>query len=107
MDTQPTLFDCSVQNRNDVYHSIEPKLGEKRAQVLIALMELGSGTDQEIADKLNWTINRVTGRRFELQDEDLVEQIGSEKGPFGYPRSIWKVNTLQLNYFLTQHSKEN
>lgn len=106
MTDQPTLFDSTIQNRNDVYHSIEPELGEKRAQVLIALMELGSATDQEIADKLKWTINRVTGRRFELQDQSLVEQIGSEKGPFGHPRSIWKVNTIQLNYLLTQQTKE-
>lgn len=106
MDAQPTLFDA-VQNRNNVYHSIEPSLGEKRAQVLTALLELGEATDQDIADKLHWTINRVTGRRFELQDLTLVEQVGSKKGPYGHPRSLWKVNQLNLNYFITQHSKEN
>ncbi len=106
MNTQPTLFDAA-QNRNEVYHTIEPFLSEKRTQVLIAIMELGEATDEEIAEKLHWTINRVTGRRHELQDLSLVEQVGTEKGPYGYPRSIWQVNKLQLNYFITQHQKEN
>lgn len=106
MTDQPTLFD-TIQNRNNVYHNIEPELGEKRSQVLIALMELGEATDQEISDKLNWTINRVTGRRFELQDADLVEQVRTIKGPYGHPRTVWKVNIIQLNYLITQQQKEN
>jgi transcription initiation factor IIE alpha subunit len=106
METQTTLFDAAL-NRNDVYHAIEPALSEKRAQVLIAIMELGEATDEQISDKLHWTINRVTGRRHELQDLSLVEQVRTEKGPYGYPRSVWKVNTNQLNYFILQHSKEN
>lgn len=106
MTGEPTLFD-TIQNRNDVYHAIEPGLGEKRARVLIALMELGEATDQEICEKLKWTINRVTGRRFELQDREFVEQVRTEKGPYGHPRTVWKVNMMQLNYFLSQQSKGN
>ncbi len=105
MNDQPTLFDA-VMNRNEVYHAIAPTLHEKRAQVLTALLELGEASDQEIADKLHWTINRVTGRRFELQDLELVEQVGTARGPYGHSRSIWKVNTINLTNYIKQHAKE-
>lgn len=103
---QTTLFDAA-QNRDEVYRSIQEHLSETRSQVLIALWELGSGTDNDIAMKLGWEINRVTGRRNELQDLKLVDNIGLEKGPYKHPRTVWKVNEIQINYYLSQKQKEN
>ena len=99
--SEPTLFDAT-QNRNNVYRQIQEHLSEIRAKVLIALFEIGNGTDNDIAEHLGWTINRVTGRRFELQQLKFVDAIGQEAGPYRCPRTIWKVNELQLNYFLSQ-----
>ena len=106
MDLQPTLFDAT-DNRDQVYRNIQQHLSDSRFQVLVALWELGSGSDNDIAAKLGWEINRVTGRRGELAEMLLVEQIGTEPGPYRYPRSIWKVNELQINYFITQQMKEH
>ncbi len=101
MSADPTLFDAT-QNRDAVFHSIQKHLSEARAKVLIALCELGTATDEDIKEKLDWEINRVTGRRGELCGLRLIEKAGEEKGPYRQPRTIWKVNEMQLNYFLTQ-----
>ena len=106
MIAQPTLFDAE-QNRDAVYHGIQQHLSEARARVLIALWEIGSGTDNDIADHLKWEINRVTGRRCELEEMKLIENVGLQQGPYKYPRTVWKVNEIQINYFLSQHKKEN
>ncbi len=44
-----------------------------RQQVFIAIRKLGICTDKQIAEKLNWPINRVTPRRNELVKSALVE----------------------------------
>jgi transcription initiation factor IIE alpha subunit len=106
MESQSTLFDASG-NRDEVFREIQKHLSESRFQVLTALWQLESGTDNEIAEKLGWEINRVTGRRNELLELKLIDNIGQEPGPYRYPRTIWKVNELQVNYFLTQYKKEN
>jgi hypothetical protein len=102
---QTTLFDAA-QNRDAVYFSIQNHLSGARAQVLIALWEIGRGTDNDIARKLNWEINRVTGRRNELETMHLIRNVGQLQGPYKYPRTIWEVDELQVNYFLSQQSKE-
>lgn len=104
MSAAPTLFDAT-ENRDAVYRKIQEHLSEARAKVLIALWEIGRGTDNDIADHLSWPINRVTGRRHELCELALVMKAGEENGPFGDPRTVWTVNKLHVNYFLTQHKE--
>lgn len=53
-----------------------PTIGERRAQVLSALRELGEATNSELAVHLNWTINRITGRTHELVEMKKVIDVG-------------------------------
>lgn len=103
-NTGITLFDAA-DNRDAVYRDIQQHLSAARAKVLIALWELGSGTDNDIAEKLSWSINRVTGRRHELCKMALVIKAGEQRGPYNERRTVWKVNEIQINYFLTQQQE--
>lgn len=101
MKNDLTLFDATA-NRDTVYRQVQDTLPASRAKVLIALLELGTATDQQIKEKLRTEINLITGRRRELCQLGLVENVGEEKGPYRFPRTVWKVNMMQLNYFITQ-----
>ena len=50
-----------------------------RQQVFLTVRKLGVCTDKMISEKLGWPINRVTPRRGELVDNQLVES--AYKGP--------------------------
>ena len=43
-----------------------------RQQVFIAIRKLQPCTDKQISEYLNWPINRVTPRRGELTEDELV-----------------------------------
>ena len=50
---------------------------KRHTQVLRVLkMDLGQATNRMIAKKLDWDINRVTGRVSELREKGLVEHAG-------------------------------
>jgi len=52
-------------------------ISKRQAQVLTVLkMDLGQATNRMIAKKLDWDINRVTGRVSELRNKGLVEHAG-------------------------------
>ena len=52
-------------------------ISKRHAQVLKVLkMDLGQATNRMIAKKLDWDINRVTGRVSELREKGLVENAG-------------------------------
>ena len=71
--------DTSIES----YHKIE-NLGDKQQKVLLAIQDLGRCTDRQIATRLGWEINRVTGRRNEL-----------DKG--GYIRAFEKTHDAETN----------
>ena len=53
-------------------------INKRHTQVLTVLkMELGQATNRMIAKKLDWDINRVTGRVSELREKGLVEHAGN------------------------------
>jgi hypothetical protein len=52
------------------------ELGDKQQKVLDAIRDLGAPTNAEIARHLDWPINRVTGRTFELRQYGLVAENG-------------------------------
>ena len=52
-------------------------ISRRQAQVLTVLkLELGQATNRMIAKKLDWDINRVTGRVSELREKGLVTHAG-------------------------------
>ncbi len=52
-------------------------ISKRQAQVLKVLhLDLGQATNRMIAKKLDWDINRVTGRISELRDKGLVTHAG-------------------------------
>ena len=52
-------------------------ISKRQAQVLKVLYtELGQATNRMIAKKLDWDINRVTGRVSELRQKGLIEHAG-------------------------------
>lgn len=65
-------------------------INPSQQQVLEAIARLGACTDQEVAEKLNWPINRVTPRRHELMRANLVEHAGKTRNPIGRTVNIWK-----------------
>jgi DNA-binding MarR family transcriptional regulator len=55
----------------------EGTISKRQAQVLKVLhVELGQATNRMIARKLDWDINRVTGRVSELREKGLIEHAG-------------------------------
>lgn len=59
------------------------KLGDKQQQVFDAIGELGVASDDDIAQYLGWTINRVNPRRGELRDYGYIGASGRKMGRFG------------------------
>lgn len=55
------------------YKEVEPKLGHRQRAVLEALETLGTANNKEIAQYLDWEINRVTGRVNELRTLKKIE----------------------------------
>lgn len=51
-------------------------ISKRQAQVLVALKDLAQATNRMIAKKLDWDINRVTGRVSELREKGLVTHAG-------------------------------
>ena len=70
------------QKSNNSYKQLfdEGVISKRQAQVLKVLhQELGQATNRMIARKLDWDINRVTGRISELREKGLVEHAGDYK----------------------------
>jgi len=69
------------ENSIEAYYSL--KLTRRQNEVVQALRILGQATDQEIADYLNYQINRVTGRLTELRDMGIVIEDHNTTGNYG------------------------
>lgn len=67
-------------------------LGEKQQQVHGTLGELGVASNQDVANKLGWPINRVTGRMKELRDYGFVVVHGLKVNEFGNSVKTWCVS---------------
>lgn len=57
------------------------KLGFKQNQVLKVISSKHAVCNQEIAEKLGWAINSVTGRTRELVEAGYVEEAYKDKYP--------------------------
>jgi predicted ArsR family transcriptional regulator len=83
-----------AQTSKLAYDKIKDKLGEKQQIVYEALKELGSATNDQIAAKLGWPINRVTGRVTELRKYGLVDIEGIGLSNSGNSAKVWSVRDL-------------
>jgi DNA-binding MarR family transcriptional regulator len=80
------------------YETVE--VTARQAEVLGAIRRLGGeATDQQIAEHLGWTINRVTPRRGELVEQELVARARLEVGPVGRLVSVWRLVLRQGDLF--------
>ena len=86
----------SEATRNDAYYSLE-NLSESRAAVLRVIIEHGPISNAEIARRLGWTINRVTGRTHELVSIGRVVEAGTELSAFGRRVVTWKLAEVVMD----------
>lgn len=61
----------------EAYDNIQ-NLPQKRKDVYGAIKALKECCDVDIAQYLGWPINRVTGRRYELENLGLIESVGKK-----------------------------
>jgi len=77
----------------------EVRLSEKQAQVYETIYKHGPITNTEIAEKLDWEINRVTGRNYELRRMGLVESAGKRIcSTTGFLAETWVVKRMESGY---------
>ena len=57
--------------------------------VLEHLKLLGRGTNQQLADLLGWTINRVTPRVKALREKGIVRRVGYIQSDQGRRCNVW------------------
>lgn len=85
----------------EAYEQVELPAAQKA--VYEALWELWNGhrgpSDQEIADRLGWSVNRVTGRRNELVEQGLVVAGGTKLNRFGRNVFWWRPEPVQRELF--------
>lgn len=76
----------------EAYDSLD--LRPAQAEVLGAIVDLWDGkmgpSDAEIAEALGWTINRIPGRRGELQEVGLIAQGGRKLNAGGRKVCWWR-----------------
>lgn len=78
-------------NSLHAYREIMPTLSPKRRAVFACVAEFGPATDTDIAKRLGWPINCVTGRVGELlASHHLIEQGSVERD--GRPCRMTAVN---------------
>jgi len=93
-----SLRDTSYQAyRNDVL----PSIGEHQQKVLEIIRQEDYLSDKEIAQRLGWTINSVTGRRNELEQKGLIFDAGTKQDErTGRRVHIWTaVKKQQILFF--------
>lgn len=79
------------QTSTQAYNSINNK-ELKRATVYKAIKESNGLTLFELSEKLQWPVNRITGRIAELRDKCLIVDTGiKRKNPTGKSAIVWGV----------------
>lgn len=77
-----------AETSRKAYNSIRD-LGDKQYQVHQTIGEMGIASNQDIADRLGWPINQVTGRVNELAKYGFIEVHGLAMGRFGSTVKTW------------------
>lgn len=63
------------------YNEVKKNIDYCRSQVFLTIKKIGICNDKQVAEKLGWSINRVTPRRGELVNNGLVELAYKKKDP--------------------------
>lgn len=95
-----------AETSREAYHKLK-KLGEKQQTVLDTLGELGIASNQDVADALGWSINRVTGRMKELREAKYVVVHGVKTNQFGNSVKTWCVADPQKHIDLESDPAED
>lgn len=61
------------------FDQVRPKIAGRRKQVYAMLAMMGPSTNAEVAQRLGWSINRVTPRMLELRENGWVENAGTRE----------------------------
>lgn len=81
------------------YSQIKNKLGAKQEQVYQVINKLSRASNEQIADYLDWPINRVTGRCTELRNFGLITVDGVTRNKSGASAKVWVVKSLSDNVY--------
>jgi predicted transcriptional regulator len=68
---------------------VQPNLTKRQEQVLEAIEKIQPCCNQQIAEKLNWPINMITGRVKELRDKGELEMHHQALYKFGKKVNFW------------------
>ena len=71
------------------FQEIKKELGNKQKEVFNMLKNLGCANNNILAHKLNWEINRVTGRIRELAYKGRIKKAYESKCPYTKRKTIW------------------
>lgn len=80
----------STEIRDAAYYGIADQLSHARRRVLQAIIQLGTASNQDIANKLDQPINRITGRTSELADMFVIRQVGEKTASSGFTHGIYQ-----------------
>lgn len=74
-------MELATDTRDQAYEQVLPKVATSQSEILRVLgMEYnGPLSNSEIAEQLQWPVNRVTPRVFELRTMGLVKDAGKRK----------------------------
>ena len=88
---------CVHPNSITAYHGIN--LSRRHAEIVKVLKFMGEATDAQIATRLGYTTNRVTGRISELTKNGVVVECGTATSEFGKPNRINRLRRFDERLF--------
>lgn len=86
-------------NSLNAYSHIKHKLSVRQQEVIKAFEAIGQATDEQIADYLHYTVNRVTGRITELKKKGVVLEDHNIIGKFGKTVRVCRLVNQQTTLF--------
>lgn len=82
----------SIAYTSRVAYETLDNLGQKQAEVLEKIEEIGPCSNKDIARSLGWEINRVTGRVNELAKKGYIKSERMARNAIGRLEKLWQVN---------------
>jgi DNA-binding NarL/FixJ family response regulator len=80
------------ENSLAAYEKIDLTNNQK---IVLAAFRRGEGTDEQIALRLKWSINRVTGRIHELLEFEKLEVCGEAVSEFGNKVRVCRIKVKE------------
>jgi predicted ArsR family transcriptional regulator len=69
---------------------------KRQQEVIDAFKSLGMATDNQIANHLKYTVNRVTGRITELRNRGIIIEASTIKSEFGKPNRVCQLKEKEM-----------